>query len=495
MEATSAALALQAMEAALDSIAHGDRERLAHRDRLELATRVRRVKARVEALEGVLVGEADKARSSVVVTGTPTTGWLQGSGASSRGEAAGLVFAGRDLAARPLVRQAALAGTVTMKQARAIAKVISALPVGLTPQQRREAERVLIDEAAHTDADHLARLGQAVLARVAPEAVDDPEAEQRRLEAQRARAHAARSLSFTDDGDGSWRLSGLLPHLQAAPLLTLIDARVESARRACRDAGRVATGDEVSPAQRRADAVCALAADAFRAGQLPVPPPSRVGLPDSEPDRRVNPPLSGPSPSSPSSSGRAAAPGRRARRVPGRGAGGRPRLIVTMSFDKLRVQAEQAGLLDSGQPVTAGDLRQLACDADLVPAVLGGHGEVLDYGRAVRLVPPALRGALGLRDGGCVFPGCDVSDTRCDAHHLIPWWAGGETSLANLVSLCPHHHALVEPPRFFSGPPPDRWQVRLDDHGLPEFLPPRGLDPSRTPRRPTRRAELRDPGG
>lgn len=162
-----------------------------------------------------------------------------------------------------------------------------------------------------------------------------------------------------------------------------------------------------------------------------------------------------------------------------------------MSFDALRAKAEQAGRLEGGQAITAGDLRRLCCDADVVPAVLGGASEVLDVGRAHRLVPPGLRRALGLRDRGCAFPTCHAPDPRCEAHHIVPWWAGGATSLTNLVLLCPHHHGVVEPPRFWSGPPPDRWTVRVADDGLPEFVPPRGLDPSRTPqRRPRGRPSL-----
>jgi len=473
MEATSTAAALAAMGAALDAIRHEERARLGHADRLALVTEARRVLGRTEALAGLLVAEADRARASVVVAGTPTTSWLQGSGTATKGEAAGLIFGGRDLAERPVVRDAALTGQVTVRQARAIAKVLGSLPIGLSADQRVEAERILLGEAAQADAERLGRLGPAVLERVAPSLRETADGEQRRLEAQRRRAHAARSLSFSDDGDGSWRVTGSLPHLLAAPLLKIIDARVESARRterdsaatsarppgvpvgaggrsdsmpdratesACRAGGGPAAShrhlEATSTAQRRADALCALAGELLAGGGS----------------------------------------------VP-RVAGDRPRVVVTMSFDALRAKAEQAGRLEGGQAITAGDLRRLCCDADVVPAVLGGASEVLDVGRAHRLVPPGLRRALGLRDRGCAFPTCDAPDPRCEAHHIVPWWAGGATSLTNLVLLCPHHHGVVEPPRFWSGPPPDRWTVRVADDGLPEFVPPRGLDPSRTPQR------------
>lgn len=176
MEATSTAAALAAMGAALDAIRHEERARLGHADRLALVTEARRVLGRTEALAGLLVAEADRARSSVVVAGTPTTSWLQGSVTATKGEAAGLIFGGRDLAERPVVRDAALTGDVTVRQARAIAKVLGSLPSGLSADQRVEAERILLGEAAQADAERLGRLGPAVLERVAPPCARPPTA-------------------------------------------------------------------------------------------------------------------------------------------------------------------------------------------------------------------------------------------------------------------------------------------------------------------------------
>src|SRR6266511_640383 len=56
-------------------------------------------------------------------------------------------------------------------------------------------------------------------------------------------------------------------------------------------------------------------------------------------------------------------------------------------------------------------------------------GELLDLGRAARLVSTAQRRALTLRDQGCRFPGCDRPPQWTDAHHLIPWAHGGPTNL------------------------------------------------------------------
>jgi hypothetical protein len=94
-------------------------------------------------------------------------------------------------------------------------------------------------------------------------------------------------------------------------------------------------------------------------------------------------------------------------------------------------------------PAIAGDTaRRLACDAGLVPVVEGRDGAVLSVGRRARAIPAAIRRALGLRDGGCRFPGCEQRRFT-DAHHIRHWADGGETALSNLLLLCRRHHRLV----------------------------------------------------
>ena len=88
------------------------------------------------------------------------------------------------------------------------------------------------------------------------------------------------------------------------------------------------------------------------------------------------------------------------------------------------------GVSATGDVLSPATVRRLACDASLIPAVLGGHGEPLDVGRRHRLVTPAIRTALILRDRGCSFPGCTVPAAWTDAHHLTHWIDGGRTSLA-----------------------------------------------------------------
>jgi Domain of unknown function (DUF222)/HNH endonuclease len=118
----------------------------------------------------------------------------------------------------------------------------------------------------------------------------------------------------------------------------------------------------------------------------------------------------------------------------------------------------------------AGLAARLRAAMTLLPPALGGAPtQPLEVGRATRVVAPAQRTALTVRDGGCRFPSCDRPVAWCDAHHLRHWLHGGPTDLENLVLLCrAHHHAVHE----------GGW--RLDRHrdGTITAIPPRRRRPS-----------------
>lgn len=93
-------------------------------------------------------------------------------------------------------------------------------------------------------------------------------------------------------------------------------------------------------------------------------------------------------------------------------------------------------------PIEPETARRLACDADLLGAVLDANGDVLTLGRTRRLVSRAQRRALMIRDGMCQFPGCHQT-RHLKAHHRVSWAQGGPTDLDNLVLLCQWHHTAV----------------------------------------------------
>ena len=126
-----------------------------------------------------------------------------------------------------------------------------------------------------------------------------------------------------------------------------------------------------------------------------------------------------------------------------RSAAGAHEVVVHIAHDALRDVPESAGAeFEHGGPVAVETARRLGCDGALVGVVEGAQGEPLAVGRRTRAVPPAIRRALRVRDGGCRFPGCDRSRFT-HAHHIRHWADGGETKLDNLVTLCSQHHRLV----------------------------------------------------
>jgi len=85
--------------------------------------------------------------------------------------------------------------------------------------------------------------------------------------------------------------------------------------------------------------------------------------------------------------------------------------------------------------------RRVSCGCNRVIAETNGN-EVLNIGRSTRAISTGIRRALAIRDGQCMFPGCDCSK-YLDAHHIIHWANGGVTSLDNLMLVCHYHHVLL----------------------------------------------------
>jgi hypothetical protein len=153
--------------------------------------------------------------------------------------------------------------------------------------------------------------------------------------------------------------------------------------------------------------------------------------------------------------------------------GERPHMFVTTTLEALQRQVGSAlGSLEGGYLISKGAIRRIACDANIIPVVLGSAGQPLDIGRSTRIVTQGQRRALIVRDEGCAFPGCDRPPLWCDAHHDIHWADGGPTALWNLALLCGHHHDRVHR---------EGWTIKIIDR-RPWFIPPAWLDPQQRPR-------------
>ncbi|MFI6267772.1 HNH endonuclease signature motif containing protein [Micromonospora zamorensis] len=360
-----------------------------------------------------LVREVDARGLAVAQGASSTSAWLRERLRLSSRSARQLVQLAAAVDAAPqAVRDALLSGAMTVEQGRVVAETIAALPPEAGPEVADKATQLLVTWADRFDPTILGRLGERVLTHVAPDLAG--QAELAALEKATERA-VARHVTLSEQQDGQVRLSGNLDTETASLLREAIDPL-------CAPAGE---HDDRSPGQRRADALGEVCRLALRTGQLP----------DN--------------------------------------GGDRPQLVVTVSLDEL-VNGVRAGTLETGTPLTPGAIRRLACDAGVLPAVLGGDSQVLDVGRQRRLFNGPSRRALVLRDGGCAFPGCDRPSRWCEGHHVRHWADGGATALGNAVLLCGYHHRLIHR---------GDWMVRIAPDARPEFLPPSWLDPLRAPRR------------
>jgi len=150
-------------------------------------------------------------------------------------------------------------------------------------------------------------------------------------------------------------------------------------------------------------------------------------------------------------------------------AGAKATVLVTIGLDDLRDRTRPGvlvGGVDGGTVLGPETVRRLACDANILPAVLAGSGQILDLGGYQRAFTSAQVRALWLRDRHCTFPGCTVPGTWADAHHLRHWADGGPTDLANGTLLCGRHHTIVHRDRLTAlvTPAGVRWNRRLGSY-------------------------------
>jgi hypothetical protein len=151
------------------------------------------------------------------------------------------------------------------------------------------------------------------------------------------------------------------------------------------------------------------------------------------------------------------------------GYGAKATITVTIDLDDLKAAtADAIGHTVYSGGLSAATIRRLACDANVIPIVLGSNSEPLDVGRSERLVTKAMRRALNTRDRGCVV--CGAPPIMCDAHHLISWIDGGQTKIDNLALLCRRHHVDLH-----NG----HWQITIAD-GAVYVARPSWAEPSPT---------------
>jgi len=369
---------------------------------------------------------------------------------------------------RPLLAAGLADGTIGCEAAGFTARFLKSLPTDLDESMREMAERTMVEQAALGDATRLRSVAQDLSIRLDPDGKlpKDKRAGMTLVFGSRNHAGFTPMTAMLDD-------ESVEKIRQAVEALTAPAAAVEG------------ISDQRSAANRRALALGEIAQHFLNSGDAPSHGGQRpnvtvfMGLDDLAGRIRpcgncghepvTNDPAPGTENTRPDAgSGSAAATGTE----------------DNTSDPKTAVSTGLLGMLGSsppstifGGPIPAEVARRIACDSKITPIVLGGKGEILDVGRSRYTFPAGIRKTLEARDRGCTFPGCDRPPGWTEAHHIIPFGAGGETKLSSAALACDHHHYLLHH---------SDWEIRIAEDGLPEYLPPRWMDFNRTPRRNTR---------
>src|SRR3954447_13005861 len=435
---------------------------------LETATGLERLRSTLDAVLLKVVAEIDATSAARAEGWSSTADFCTAIAGGRKGTGRATLALAKAVGSDRAATGTALAGgVISATQAQVIVSAVDRLPVN--PGLRDAAETMLIEDARTRDASELTRVGAYVLERLDPEGTD------RRDEAALAReeraAHLGRFLSLTEDGIGGVRIKGRGTLEDAARIKNVLMSLAAPTTSTPGGCGGTPTTTSAGTGPGSRVGACGTA-DCAHDGRDPREPGARLWDALVEAcDRLAGLPIL------PESHGT------------------RPRIVVTIDAGHLRHQlrdlpdglrapragSETSGVLEGGQRLSVTAIRRLACDADLLPVLLGSHGQILDVGRSTRIISHYLWFALVTRDRHCAFPNCTRPSIACDAHHIKHWADGGVTALHNLVLLCRHHHTIIHT---------TPWEVRLNptDH-RPEFLPPARLDPNRTP---IRRRTLRE---
>ncbi len=351
------------------------------------------VSSRLDALTATVLAHAVEVRVEETNGATTTATWWADATNRTRATAHRDVKLAVALSRFTALAEALAEGRVNTEQAHAIARALGDLetdgPADLEPVVVEQAEKHLVDCADGFDAKHLRVLGRHVLTVVAPEVGEAHEA--KLLEDEERRAAEKTRLTFASDGHGMVHGRFSIPSLHGAMLAKAIQAL---------------TWAKQDPAEVRQTR----------------PTPVAAGQAFTELLERID-----------------------AKNLPSVGGVGAT-VVVTMTIDSLMGGLASAAL-DTGEVISASAARRLACEAGVIPMVLGGKSEVLDVGRRRRFHTKAQRLAIAQRDKTCVVGGCDAPPSRCHVHHVVPWSEGGGTSVQDGRLYCSAHHAMVHDPK------------------------------------------------
>lgn len=383
---------------ALDRVADAPAWAMTPAEQIETLEELTRLGARLTELRWRVLAATDRNQPGAKDGATSTAAWLsrrtQQTRVRTNTELRGALAL--DDPRHAITRAAFAAGALHEEQVWVILRAIEDLPADeVTDEQRETAQRHLVALAAEHDAKHLRVLARRLFEVLAPEEADKREADALAAEERRARERCR--FAMRDNGDGTTSGWFKLPTLQAEILGKAVHAFA---------------------APRRQDPGAWLGPDGRKRPHAALLGQAFADLVEHLPTDKL-----------PQAGGVAAT------------------VVITTPLEKLR-ESLGAAILDTGARISPGQVRRLACNTGLIPAVLGTKSEPLDLGRKTRLHTPGQRTAMAIRDKGCTAEGCDRPPGWCEAHHEHAWSQGGGTSVTKGRLLCPAHHHLAHDDRY-----------------------------------------------
>jgi len=158
-----------------------------------------------------------------------------------------------------------------------------------------------------------------------------------------------------------------------------------------------------------------------------------------------------------------------------------PEVTVLVDWETLLAGLHHNGICETedGVPLPGSTVRRLCCEAEVLPAVLGDDGEILDVGRSARTATKKQRSALRAMYRTCAHPDCTVKFSACRIHHIKWWWEHrGRTDMDNLLPLCERHHHLVHEGGWGLTMTPDRATIWSRPDGVTAYT---GTSTNRAP--------------
>lgn len=373
--------------------------RMTTTDLSEAVTLVAELENRVAALRLALHHEADQRDAADRDAATSTDAWLAALTGDRRELLSGGLMYARLLTEKYDATWAALrAGSLRLDQAKVIMRAGELAPRGATPEQIAEAEEYVVAKATGLanpsgrpiNAKRLRHVARRMFEEISVDLANQHEDRMLTLDEHRARNEAW--LELYDNGNGTVDGKFRIPELHASLLRTYLE-RLTSPRRYNRTAAGETVIDASTP---QAQSSSEIRGQGFL--ELIEHLPTTTHAPSSV------------------------------------------EIIVTMPLDAL-THGLEAARLDTGVRISAGEARRLACEAGLIPLVLGGESQPLDVGRKQRLFTRAQRRVLATLHETCAIAGCERPFAWCEIHHhRQPWASGGRTDLANALPLCGFHH-------------------------------------------------------